>query len=341
VSLPLRLRIALALLRLRLLYGWRRSALSVRTPVELEPDTRGAPPAAVPLGAIYRPAFGSQFGDPTEAHSSPHSEGANCTMAAAGMALGYHRGGSTVRAGDMRHRQGDQDGGTDLYDAAEAWAHYGETLSIRSGQGWPKVAEALRAGRGVILQGTGGLAGCGNYDGPHAVYVQPEASGSRWLKGDPECSGWEWTEAHELERFAERLSSGVYFAVTADRTSAPAPIPPPEPAPEPAPCLDCPDPLQLAETAGAIATERERDRAVGEWLDWLEAGEPMPVDRWDVGAWDAVQRSLGELLLATDCELDPAAWSRGPLPDPVAAALHALATPARWDAAGWRSLAWA
>jgi hypothetical protein len=211
----LRWRVAFALLRIWLLYRWRRHSLGWHLPLEAEPDHRGGPLPRIDTGGIYRAPFGSQFGDPTESHTSPHSEGSNCTMAAAGMALAHETGGRLdKRAGDMRHKQGDSEGGTDLYDAAEAWAHYGHNLSIWSGRGWGAVTDALEAGRGVILQGTGGLAGCGDYTGGHAIYVAPERSGSRWLKGDPECTGYEWCEARDLEAFAERLSPGVMFAVT-------------------------------------------------------------------------------------------------------------------------------
>jgi hypothetical protein len=302
----------------------------------------------VPLAGTYRPAFRSQFGDSSESHTSPHSEGSNCTMAAAAMGLDYHTTGGDKRGpGNMRHAQGDQDGGTDLYDAAEAWAHYGESLSIRSGQGWAKVLEALRAGRGVILQGTGGVASCGDYTGGHAIYVAPEASGSRWLKGDPECSGWEWTEALDLERFAERLSSGVYFAVTADRTSStPAPVPP-TPAPEPCPPAEEHTDAELAELArrsAARALVVAADELVGVWLDWLRAPSASPSDRWEQCSWsdpaELLELALGDEEPDPCLEPAPAGrWARG-LPFPVGDALEAMLAPARWDATDWRQSTW-
>jgi hypothetical protein len=213
--LPFAWRVALLRLRVLILYRWRRAWLSERVPLFEEPDAR-APLPPIDTGGAYRAPFRSQFGDHSEDHTSPHSEGVNCTMAAAAMALNHQTGGAVDKSGGhMRHAQGDNDGGTDLYDAADAFASYGEPLSIRSGQGWPKVRAALEEHRGVILQGTGGLAGCGDYSGGHAIYVAPEANGSRWLKGDPECSAYEWCESSALEAWAERLSSGVYFAVTA------------------------------------------------------------------------------------------------------------------------------
>jgi hypothetical protein len=211
-----RLRVWLLRLRLLVLYRWRRGALSVRVPLRAEPDQRGHYRPSVDTSGAYRPPFRSQFGDSAESHTSPHSEGSNCTMSSAAMALAYETGGRLdYLGGHMRHAQGDQEGGTDLYDAADAWASKGHSLTIRSGSGWAAVVSALQAGRGVILQGTGGLAGCGSYTGGHAIYVNPESSGSRWLKGDPECGAWEWCEARDLEAFAERLSSGVYWAQTA------------------------------------------------------------------------------------------------------------------------------
>ena len=43
-------------------------------------------------------------------------------------------------------------------------------------------------------------------------------------------------------------------------------------------------------------------------------------------------------LEVVDCAGIAAAWTRGPLPDPVAAAVRARATPAVWDAPAWREL---
>jgi hypothetical protein len=317
------LRIWRARLRLWLLYAWRRGSLSRRVPSRPEPDARAELPP-VDTGGAYRAGFGSQFGDPSESHTSPHSEGSNCTMASAGMALDHHTGGRLrKRGGDMRHRQSDNDSGTDLYDAAEAWAEYGESLSIRSGAGWSAVVDALEDGRGVILQGTGGVASCGDYTGGHAIYVAPESSGSRWLKGDPECSGYEWTEASALKGFATRLSSGVYFAVTKAQSSTP-------PAPAPAPCPPCPDPAPLIDAAAVNATEAERDRSVGEWVAYLQAPK-VRGGIWDASTW------------ADDCPApDDGIWSVAlGFPDPVAAARHALATPPLWDSEAWRSLLWA
>jgi hypothetical protein len=338
VRIRRRIRIAWLLLRIRILYGWRRSTLSERVPLEVEPDHRSEL-EPIDTGGAYRATYRSQFGDASESHSSPHSEGSNCTMAAAAMALDHHTGGGIRRKpGEMRHAQSDDDGGTDLNDAAEAWARNGASLSIRSGSGWPKVVDALEEGRGVILQGTGGLAGCGDYTGGHAIYVAPEASGSRWLKGDPECSGWEWQEASSLRAFAERLASGVNFAVSSPSSSgggggggggggAPAPV-------IPTPVPDIGPELRRAEE---LATSLALDSEVGSWIRWIGSGQPIAAARWDGSTWSPSSRSSTSLV---DCADLPSLWGRGPVPDPIAAAEHARLTAATWDELAWRELVW-
>jgi hypothetical protein len=314
-----RLRVWWLRLRLIVWWRWRRKVAGLRVPDRIEPDSRG-PIQDQPDtgGGIYRAPFGSQFGDPSESHSSPHSEGSNCTMAAAGMALAHHTKGATNRrGGDLRHRQGDNDGGTDLYDAADAWASYGHSLSIRSGQGWGKVVAALEEGRGVILQGTGGIAGCGDYTGGHAIYVAPEKSGSKWLKGDPECGGYEWTEASKLEGFAERLSSGVYFAVTKAQTSSTPPPPTPVPCPPPPKVEPVGPEINRAYQQGR---EMALDAEVGSWLAWVSY---RGRDSWGVAEWGCSH------------------WSRaaGAI-DPLTSARLARDTLPMWEAGGWRALTW-
>jgi hypothetical protein len=340
-GLVFRLRVAWILFRLWLWWGWRRKVAGHRFPLDPEPDRRHDLPP-IDTGGTYRPAYGSQFGDPSESHTTPHSEGSNCTMASAGMALEYHTGGRVKwRGGTCRHHQSDNDGGTDLYDAAECWARAGETLSIRSGQGWSAVQAALNDRRGVILQGTGGVKGCGNYTGGHAIYVQPEASGTRWLKGDPECSGWEWTEARDLEAFAERLSSGVYFAVTKSMS---------EPAPQPD-CPDCPDPpttlvndprpdyRKAFDTGGQMA----RDDDVRTWVDWYGGSTLIVRSSWGSGQW---QDGSVERLVLEPCPPDPpdgpvTVWGRGPVPSPADLAKRAVETDPVWSTdAAWTGSLW-
>jgi hypothetical protein len=332
-----RLRVAWLLVKLWLWWRWRRRVAGARLPELEELDHRRELPPIDTGGGRYRPTFRSQFGDSSESHTSPHSEGSNCTMASSGMALDYHTSGRIKRkGGDERHRQSDNEGGTDLYDAAEAWARDGQELKIKSGQGWGKVVEYLEAGRGVILQGTGGLAGCGDYTGGHAVYVSPERDGSRWLKGDPECSGWEWTEASKLEGFAERLSSGVYFAVTAAQSSTP----PPEPVPPPAPvCPPVPDIGAELERAEGIAASLALDEEVGAWLGWLGPPGPLAGGVWSASSWAGAELASVAWLL-DGCDDPSAVWGRGELLDPVAAAIAARDTAPEWGAEGWRALRW-
>ena len=57
------------------------------------------------------------------------------TSSAIGLAYQSPRGELDLWGGDLRHSQGDLSGGTDLYDARDAWAEFGETLTdqIRGG----------------------------------------------------------------------------------------------------------------------------------------------------------------------------------------------------------------
>ena len=339
MRLPLRIRVPLLRLRLVVLYRWRRAELTIRVPLGPEPDRRRELPP-IDTGSTYRPAYGSQFGDPSESHSSPHSEGVNCTMASAGMALDYRTAGRLrKRGGDCRHAQSDGEGGTDLYDAAEAFATFGETLTIRSGRGWSDALASLEAGYGIILQGSGGIStGCGDYTGGHAVYVSPEHNGSGWLLGDPECSGWCWVSSPQLEAFAERLSSSVMYARTS--TSASSSTPPPTSSPDPCPeCPPPPDPRPAIAYEAAIAVELDDDRDVAAWLEYLRMGAPAERDRWDAGCWSPTSATLATIY-ATSCELEPATWSRGPVPDPVASAYAALSSSSSWDGSSWRQTVW-
>jgi hypothetical protein len=335
-----RLRILWLRLRLLLLYRWRRGSLSARVPESVEPDPHAELPPPIDTGGVRRPPFGSQFGDPSETHTGSHSEGSNCTMAAAGMALDYQTDGRVPwRGGTCRHHQSDLEGGTDLYDAAEAFAGAGESLSIRSGRGWSGVVDALEERRGVILQGTGGLPGCGDYTGGHAIYVQPEANGSRWLKGDPECSGYEWAEASTLRAWAERLSSSVYYAVTSSKGSG-STTPPPSPVPPP--CPPCPPEsprgpeLRLVE---GYAANLALDGSVADWVAYLGPPGPLLGGAWDGSTWAGDELASVALLL-DDCDEFLAVWGRGSVPDPAAAARHAIDHPATWGSEGWRELLW-
>jgi hypothetical protein len=54
---------------------------------------------------------------------------------------------------------------------------------------------------------------------PHAIFLYPQRSGSRILRGDPLCRSYDWVEAAQLRKYAEKLgrNGAVFFAVTAPR----------------------------------------------------------------------------------------------------------------------------
>jgi hypothetical protein len=173
--------------------------------------------ATIDTGGAWRPAHRSQFGDPNETHAD--HESANCTMSSAATAFAYedHYAGATRApwGGDLRHHQDDLEGGTDLNDAKVAWSRYGgRTLTIRSGDGWSGVDAAHREGRAIVIQGEGDCPGSGTFAGGHACCIGPESSGGNWLWSDPCTTGWQWVSASSIRTWAERLSSGVCFAVS-------------------------------------------------------------------------------------------------------------------------------
>src|SRR4051812_27702756 len=131
-------------------------------------------------GGPYRPSHRRQdpSSDPAEPNGSESSSRgndhgwSNCTMASGADAMAYHTGGASKPwGGDLRHRQGDLDGGTDLYDLRDAWAASGHTLTIRSGQGWSKVVADHDAGRAIVIQGSGEVPGAGSFTGGHACCI--------------------------------------------------------------------------------------------------------------------------------------------------------------------------
>lgn len=173
-------------------------------------------------GGWYRPTFRTQnpATDPKEPYGGESSDRgydhgwANCTMTAGAMVLDFDTLGATaVWGGDLRHHQSDQEGGTDLNDLKQAWSAYGQTLSIRSGNGWDDVEQDRRDGRAIVLQGEGGTPGAGTYTGGHAIAVLPETnSEGKWLIGNPECTGFEWVSPSALRDWAENWSSSIAWA---------------------------------------------------------------------------------------------------------------------------------
>lgn len=279
-------------------------------------------------GGYYRPPHRKQDPavDPREpggGESSSRGEDhgwSGCTMTSAAMALAYAKQGGTWWGGDMRHAPGqpDQDGGTDLYDAQAAFEGRGESLGIRSGQGWDALKQDRAAGRFLIVQGEGNVPGSATFTGGHACALGPETNADgQWLWGDPLASGWQWVSPSAIRDWMEAWAgSGLAWA----RTEAhPPPAPEPEPEPPPAPKPQAP-----WDAGAALRDAREAGRV--EALDaafasWSPGRHRPPLVTWDAGAW-------GE---------DP--WTVVPYP---LEALVASRTPAAWDTwpVSWTGATW-
>ena len=323
-------------------------ALLVEVP-ELPRDTGGA----------YRPKWRPQdpakdprepFGGESSSRGTDHGW-SNCTVTSGAVALAYQTAGRlALWGGDLRHAQGDLEGGTDLYDLRDAWAEYGEELKVKSGAGWSAVVDAHEAGRAIVCQGTGNVPGSGTFDGGHACCIGPEtrASDGAWLWGDPTVTDWQWVGAGKIRDYLEAWQSSCAFAVSSPVAPPPDPDPP---APPPAPCYSQAE-LDAAVARTAAAEEAEAaleltlagDELVGIWLDWLRAPRATTADAWSRGAWSDPLEDLVDELDGED--LDPCApgaparWARGPIPSPASDALAALLIPAAWDGSGWRAGAW-
>lgn len=279
--------------------------------------------------------------DPTEPYGG-ESSGAgsdhgwsNCTMASAATALAYQvpRGaGPKPWGGDMRHRQSDMTGGTDLYDARQAWATYGETLTIRTGAGWTGVQKAHGEGRAIIVQGEGNVPGSQSFDGGHACVIAPEThADGRWLFGDPLASDWQWVTQGSIRTWMESLGAGCYFAV-GDAA------PPPDPGPDPAPGPDTSGPAdraagyQAGRTDGYAEGVRdgralEADATFASWAPGGPYNLPAGVATWDDVDWSGV--SMGAVIGPP--------WAAVPIP---MAAVWAAQFPALWDDAAWTAAVW-
>jgi hypothetical protein len=297
-------------------------------------------------GGTFRAAWRQQDPavDPREPNGGESSSVGNdhgwsgCTMTAGALAIAYQqpRGGLAPWGGDMRHRQTDLAGGTDLYDLRTAWSAYGEQLNIRSGAGWSELVEAHDQGRAIVVQGSGNVPGAETFDGGHACAIAPETQADGdWLFGDPLATGWQWVTPSSIRSWAERWQSSIAFATgELPPSSPPDPDPVPQP-PAPAPCPDCPDPQPAID----LAVTMDDDADVQLWVAYLRAGEPSPADAWSVGAWHPAPASLA--VLEADCgELGGAKWARGPLPDPVASAYVALTVPPAWSTSPGRAALW-
>lgn len=171
--------------------------------------------------AYYRPRFRQQNPavDPREpwpgesaARGQEHGWN-NCTMTSGAMGLDFHTAGARqLWGGDMRHRQSDLVGGTDLSDLQRAWAKLGYTLTIRSGSGWAGVIAAHREGRAIICQGRGNVPGSSTYTGGHAAIWLPDGA-----FGDPLANRWQSVSTSSIRQWMERLNPRCQFAVTRAR----------------------------------------------------------------------------------------------------------------------------
>jgi hypothetical protein len=183
-----------------------------------DPDNPGEPlPDFIPG---YLPIFRRQIGDPTTSLDSYI-----CTLESGAMALDWHTQGEVqVWGGELIPYSGRTEAsivgvGTNLGNVQQAWTHWGQHLSIRSGAGWDAVMAALYEGRGVILQGDYGMLTLAercqdSFDGDHAMFILPYIVNDRILVGDPLCSGYKGYRESSLRAYAEDLSPGCFFAVT-------------------------------------------------------------------------------------------------------------------------------
>jgi len=351
LRLAIRARRLRAILRaLAILFGIRRTTPRAGELLPINAGGPGAEEAGDTGGGWYRPPHRKQdpAADPAEPSGGESSSRgndhgwSNCTMAAGADALAFHTlGRLTQWGGHLRHKQGDLEGGTDLYDLRDAWAALGETLEIRSGKGWTALTEDRAAGRFLVVQGSGNVPGSATFDGGHACTVGPESDSSgRWLFGDPLVSSWQWIDREAIKSWMAAWSSSFAWA----RTAAHPPSSTPPPAPE---CPDCPPAtpvpafgpeLRRAEELGASMA---LDAEVGAWSVYLSAPAPGESDRWDDGCWTSVTSLTVEDLEPDPCvDGQPAHWSRGPLPDPVSGAYGVLTVAPAWDRSSWRAVAW-
>jgi len=165
----------------------------------------------------YMPIFRRQIGDPQTT-----LDAFLCTMESGAMVLDWHtRGALQLWGGDLVQHCGRsissilESGGTNLGDLQQAWAYYGQYLSIRSGETWADLLDCLAEGRAVVLQG--------DYDqftlnercqtslvSNHAISVYPYQSDGRLLVGDPICHDFKGFKETSLIAYAEDLGVQVY-----------------------------------------------------------------------------------------------------------------------------------
>lgn len=172
----------------------------------------------------YMPTFRRQIGDPTTRLDS-----FICTLESAAMVLAWHTSGAVdVWGGELIPWCGKTEAqivatGSNLGNAAQAWTHYGQTLSVRSGQTFDDLMNCLAQGRAVILQGDYGVLSnaekCQDtFDGNHALSLYPYQISDRILAGDPLCHNFGGLRIASLRDYAETFGAAVFGA------SSPQPI---------------------------------------------------------------------------------------------------------------------
>ena len=167
------------------------------------------PPGGYGGGPVYRPHHVHQLG------WGSILDGENCTMASACIALDRHtEGAKTANPPEMRMHQNDQTGGTDLNDAAVAWASgFGESLNVEWNTSWASFVSMVNGGRGAILQGTYSLitdeySSQTSFDGGHAMYINEFNETGYALVYDPLAAGSRWMPADMLRDYAEDFGGG-------------------------------------------------------------------------------------------------------------------------------------
>lgn len=167
----------------------------------------------------FMPHFRKQIGDPTTG-----LDGFICTLESAAMVLEWHtRGAIAVWGGELIPYCGKTEAqiaatGSNLTNADEAWAHYGQDLSVRSGQTFDDFLACLAQGRAAILQGdysvlTNAEKCQDSFDGFHAISAYPYMVSDRILVGDPLCSNFTGLRVATLRAYAEALGVAE-FGVT-------------------------------------------------------------------------------------------------------------------------------
>lgn len=167
-------------------------------------------------------AFKRQLNDPTTT-----LDGLNCTPDSTAMAMYRASGGKVdVYGGQVRERcmesgvwpsgVKDTTGGTNLNQNITAAGTFGVTLVNKSGGTWADFLNDVAAGRGAVIQGTGGSA-CG-FLGDHAEYVASVNLVTKTaVVGDPICLGFKTITFSQLQTFMRGLAfadGGLRYAVT-------------------------------------------------------------------------------------------------------------------------------